>query len=304
MKYIIWGWNADARIIFDCINRNISYFVDDIGKDEETVHVYKGCPVYSVSFFCEDTTAKYIYISQVYEYSRVRKILNNLSYKEGIDFSGAFEYLPLEARFQKGQYKKGSWVPGRELLSIWKHRVCQMAQYIDEKDKSVLDAGCGTCYLKELLADKDIQYIGCDCVILSEGVWQCDFNCYEFTDIKVDVMFVSGSLEYIEPADWFLHKLCEFSNKIILSYTPLEYMPNSERRKSFGYCNSYSIQQIKDIMFWEGFRLKDSSHSVTRDLIMIFIKIKEEKNVKSRRVDKKQEAYERDYADRKSPTGI
>ena len=145
----------------------------------------------------------------------------------------------------------------------------KMASWIED-EKSILDLGCGPMWLKEYLK-KSSTYYGCDYKNRGNKTIICDFNKKEFPDIKTDLCFVSGCLEYIEDLDWFIKRISETSKTAIISYCPLDNNPFKFMRKKAAWVNHYSSYDIIKLFIEEGFKLHKID-TVTKNIIFKFVK--------------------------------
>lgn len=99
----------------------------------------------------------------------------------------------------------------------WRKRMAVVASFIDSKDKSVMDLGSGNMQLGNTLPD-GCEYIPVDYRKTSDKTIVCDFNEYEFPDIKADVVCAIGILGYIKDPEWFLEKIMSCCKKCIITY--------------------------------------------------------------------------------------
>ncbi|MBJ6799249.1 class I SAM-dependent methyltransferase [Geomonas propionica] len=135
----------------------------------------------------------------------------------------------------------------------WKRRIKGLAYLLDQ-EKSVLDLGCGRMWLREFLPD-GTRYFCCDYVARSPETIVCDFNRNEFPDLRVDVCFVSGCLEYVEDVDWFLGRIAQASDRLILSYCSTELVPGLPGRKSLAWKSHLSHDALLAKAEAAGFQL-------------------------------------------------
>lgn len=140
----------------------------------------------------------------------------------------------------------------------WKKRIAVMAGMIPA-GATVLDLGCGMEWLKDHLPEGS-GYVGVDYVGRSQNTIICDFNKREFPDERADVAFVSGCLEYIEDAPWFVSEISKHTDSCLLSYCTPEECP----RREPGWRNSYSHQGIVELFKVAGLPLRSTkSYGVT-----------------------------------------
>jgi hypothetical protein len=147
---------------------------------------------------------------------------------------GLFQYL----------FKKG-WKHNEYFMEEWKERISFMANMIGSAN-SVLDLGCGPCYLRNYVKP-GVVYYGCDYILRFSDTLVADFNKYEFPDIYVDVCFGSGILEYIYDLPWFINQCSQHCNFLIISYSSLDYYSNIRQRKKLHWVNHYTQSDLLDL---------------------------------------------------------
>jgi len=123
----------------------------------------------------------------------------------------------------------------------WKNRIRLMASFLPEK-VSVLDLGCGEMWLKGI--GEFSEYIPVDYCDRGPGTQVCDFNNGEFPAAKADYAFVSGCLEYVKDADWFVRKISEACDACVISYCTTDYTPSIDVRNERCWVNSFSRGDI------------------------------------------------------------
>jgi len=133
-----------------------------------------------------------------------------------------------------------------------------------------MDLGCGKMYLRNFL--KNNYYIPVDYTKRDDDTIICDFNKKEFPDINADICFISGCLEYIEEYSWFINKVCNNSNRVILSYCTTDEFPDLVLRKSYSWVNHLSEQTIRLLFDKNSFGLIKTDKSHNKDQIFIFEK--------------------------------
>jgi coenzyme F420-reducing hydrogenase beta subunit len=138
--------------------------------------------------------------------------------------------------------------------SAWERRIVEMTRYLENADRSVLDCGSGNMFLKKVLKD-GVKYYPVDYKKRFDETIVCDFNRKEFPDIDVDVIFLSGILEYINDPKWFLAESADRAKKIVLSYNPLDILPDIALRRSAAWVNDLSKDEIITILHSLGFLL-------------------------------------------------
>ena len=147
--------------------------------------------------------------------------------------------------------EKKTWQDIEYFDEGWKERISSMAEFIDPNVK-VMDLGCGKSWLKNYLPE-NCEYIPVDYIKRSAECIVADFNKKQFPQIKADVLFVSGCLEYIKDYSWFISKLCSHGNRIIISYCTTDEFPNWSKRKSLLWENHLSSSILINYFEKKGF---------------------------------------------------
>lgn len=99
----------------------------------------------------------------------------------------------------------------------WRKRTIALRKFICEEDRTVLDIGAGSMYLKQILPAQT-RYYPLDYTKRCADTLVYDLNKYEFPDIRVDAAVCAGILGYIKDAEWFFNQLMVCTKKIALSY--------------------------------------------------------------------------------------
>lgn len=145
------------------------------------------------------------------------------------------------AKFYNSLFDK-KWEHFEYFDDSWKKRIEIMSNYI-KPGETVLDLGCGKMWLKEYLK-QDNLYIGVDYKVRGENTLLCNFNLKEFPKFKVDISFVSGTLEYINNLGWFIGQISYYSNSCVASYCATNHFPDIKFRKKLGWVNHLSDEEI------------------------------------------------------------
>jgi hypothetical protein len=162
----------------------------------------------------------------------------------------------LQARWEDIEYFDDSW----------RQRISQMADFIPA-NATVMDLGCGREWLREIVGPEN--YTGVDYRRRGEGTVICDFNKGQFPDLRRDVAFVSGCLEYVTDHRWFIAQICEKVDMCIISYCPIETHRDLVARRRVGWVNDLTIDEIKREFGEHRFNL--STETVTlRNAILVF----------------------------------
>jgi len=166
-------------------------------------------------------------------------------------------------------YKPQNWREIEHFDKAWKKRIACMAQLIDKQSKSVVDLGCGQCWLKDILPT-DVKYTGVDykpreCA----NNIVCDFNGGEFPDVAADVVFCSGILEYIEDLPAFINNICAITNQVILSYCSIDFSHNDlEIRESLGWKNHLSSTDMIGLFLKNDFSVVRINQEIPGNIIL------------------------------------
>lgn len=169
-------------------------------------------------------------------------------------------------------YKPRNWREFEYFDETWKKRIACMAQLIDANSKSVMDLGCGKCWLKDMLPT-GVEYIGVDyksreCV---DNII-CDFNAGEFPRVLTDVVFCSGVLEYIVELPVFVEHICAITDQVILSYCSTDFYSDIGFRKSLGWKNHLSGLDMITLFFKNNFFPANITLDIPGNMIVKFIK--------------------------------
>jgi hypothetical protein len=148
----------------------------------------------------------------------------------------------------------------------FRQRVNQMAEFVP-KNATVMDLGCGKCWLREIVGSE--HYTGIDYRPRGEETIICDFNERQFPEIRRDVAFVSGCLEYIDDYQWFIQKICEAARMCILSYCPVESYADLGARRRAGWVNHLTIEDIKREFCARGFYLSAEAVTPLQNAILV-----------------------------------
>jgi hypothetical protein len=146
-----------------------------------------------------------------------------------------------------------------------------MSELIEE-EKEVLDLGCGRMWLRDYLPP-NARYWGCDYVKRDHNTIVCDFNQREFPAKRVDLMFISGCLEYVQDVDWFLENVARNCSSLILSYCTLELNPSPTVRNSLGWKSHLSLSGLLAKLLSKGFVLSRIMADVDGNVILKLRKV-------------------------------
>ncbi len=150
----------------------------------------------------------------------------------------------------------------------WKNRIRSMSQYLRPTD-AVLDLGCGQMWLKELLSPENC-YHGCDYMDRGPGTLVCDFNARQFPDVKADVTFISGCLEYVEDVEWFTARVAAAAPKCIIAYCILKAGDDKAKRRQNAWVNDLTEEGLIELMGRHGLSLRTKGERLMSSQVYVF----------------------------------
>lgn len=127
-----------------------------------------------------------------------------------------------------------------------------MSQLIPEDVKVLMDIGCGEELLKEFLC-KDIKYYGLDYCERNKETIICDINKEKLPDIKVDLYYMAGIIDYVTDIPNFIKQLSR-AKYVVMSKTRNErFIRLDDKVMDSGYMNygisSYYCSNLITDMF-------------------------------------------------------
>jgi len=175
---------------------------------------------------------------------------------------------------------KNTWTKENKYSDYMNMRVKKMIGLVDLlRASKIMDLGCGPQNLKKYINNFNVYY-PVDALDNSEGVILKDFNKKEFFDKKVDLIFCSGVIEYINDYKWFFSKITENTNHVLLSY---HFKENNPVKEDLWVNELYTDELIAEFRK-NGFILEYFDESVLwKEQILLFKK----KDVKSIRKEEK-----------------
>jgi hypothetical protein len=157
----------------------------------------------------------------------------------------------LQKLWGKSDYRR--WGDYHSLSPDWDPRTEQIARLI-RPGASVLEFGAGRMVLKKYLA-AGCTYTPSDLVARADGMIVCDLNAPELpVFLPHDVAVFSGVLEYINDVQSVISHIGQFVETIIASYVVREYISQRLTRRSMGWVNSFTSEEIEEIFSRAGFR--------------------------------------------------
>jgi tetratricopeptide (TPR) repeat protein len=139
----------------------------------------------------------------------------------------------------------------------WEYGAQRAADFIPA-GATVLDLGCGGMALERCLP-ACCRYLPCDLTRHDERITVCDFNAGEFPDAQAevaDIVTALGVLEFIFDPQSFLRHLRQWQRPVVVTYGVLDGLPNPDDRRSLGWVNDISLDEMKILVGEAGFRIQ------------------------------------------------
>lgn len=150
----------------------------------------------------------------------------------------------------------------------WRNRIEGMSRYIGPSE-SVLDLGCGPMWLKEFLGPAN-RYFPCDYKDRGSGTLLCDFNARQFPDVRADVAFISGSLEYIDDYEWFVGRVTAASTKCVIAYCVATPESTLSKRRQNAWVNHLTEGELVGLFQRHGMKLAERGERYMSSRIYVF----------------------------------
>lgn len=202
-----------------------------------------------------------VIINDTRKYEEIKKKLEKYGLIENIHF---FNGWKLDSNFYHEVYADKGWQEFEQSDTNalkrqrqgWKDRARAMSQLIPEDVKVLMDIGCGEELLKEFLC-KDIKYYGLDYCERNKETIICDINKEKLPDIKVDLYYMAGIIDYVTDIPNFIKQLSR-AKYVVMSKTRNErFIRLDDKVMDSGYMNygisSYYCSNLITDMFENGF---------------------------------------------------
>lgn len=152
----------------------------------------------------------------------------------------------------------------------WRRRIEIMAGFVPPDAGSILDVGCGRMWLRDYIP-RTCEYRGLDYVSRGDGCLVCDLNRQEFPPERVDVVFISGCMEYVEDYRWFLRTVAARSRKrVILSYCVVDRFDNMPQRRASAWVSDLSEAMLLEECAAVGLSLISKMEVPSGDRVYVF----------------------------------
>lgn len=202
-----------------------------------------------------------VIINDTRKYEEIKKKLEKYGLIENIHF---FNGWKLDSNFYHEVYADKGWQEFEQSDTNalkrqrqgWKDRARAMSQLIPEDVKVLMDIGSGEELLKEFLC-KDIKYYGLDYCERNKETIICDINKEKLPDIKVDLYYMAGIIDYVIDIPNFIKQLSR-AKYVVMSKTRNErFIRLDDKVMDSGYMNygisSYYCSNLITDMFEIGF---------------------------------------------------
>lgn len=182
-----------------------------------------------------------VIINDTRKYEEIKKKLEKYGLIENIHF---FNGWKLDSNFYHEVYADKGWQEFEQSDTNalkrqrqgWKDRARAMSQLIPEDVKVLMDIGCGEELLKEFLC-KDIKYYGLDYCERNKETIICDINKEKLPDIKVDLYYMAGIIDYVIDIPNFIKQLSR-AKYVVMSKTRNErFIRLDDKVMDSGYMN-------------------------------------------------------------------
>ncbi len=213
---------------------------------------------------CSDIGITTLNCSGVQYIEEATKIISDGG-REGIDFYSIVDYgayiEKTEILLNKIKGSVREWRDNEYLTSDWYSRCETLLGFVESKDSTLLDIGCGSGNVIECIRNMDleqIKYYGLDYVSRNENTLVYDLNEYQFPDEEYDVFLCSGVIEYVVDADWFFEQFSKCRKQAVISYCLMERADSVLDRRRSCWKSDLTMRQIINMMSCQGFVLFNS----------------------------------------------
>lgn len=218
-----------------------------------------------------------VIINDTRKYEEIKKKLEKYGLIENIHF---FNGWKLDSNFYHEVYADKGWQEFEQSDTNalkrqrqgWKDRARAMSQLIPEDVKVLMDIGCGEELLKEFLC-KDIKYYGLDYCERNKETIICDINKEKLPDIKVDLYYMAGIIDYVIDIPNFIKQLSR-AKYVVMSKTRNErFIRLDDKVMDSGYMNygisSYYCSNLITDMFEIGFVCRKCNGTINKGMNII-----------------------------------
>lgn len=284
MKHIIFG-GFDYAVLYEmdqnAILDGIDYFVD---VDKSLIgQKYLGKPIRDIAVLKEeDPENMIILIGSIVYRTELELILKDMGFKENknymwaIAFNGDGECRRLWKHIEWSDKKENADnIDALERKEYFYERLRLVAKMIDfGKIECVVDLGAAKEALKNFIPE-NVNYIPVDYIQYTEKTNVMNFNEYEFPTIseKEKTCIVAiGILGYCADWKWFLDKMIENANCIIIGHDDFARVSREYRRTHWTRYNALFDHEIIRYMVSKEMRFIDSVDYRLRTTICKFEK--------------------------------
>ncbi|MDQ0468013.1 hypothetical protein [Labrys wisconsinensis] len=145
----------------------------------------------------------------------------------------------------EGRSDIARWSGGAVFAPAWDERTRKLAALLPEKIKTVVDFGCGTMALRDMLP-AGVRYVPVDIAPRGPDTIVLDLNAPTLPALPAgDVGFFSGSLEYVIDLRRLIAVLLRTYRHIICSYAATNNAPDQIRqRRRGGWVNDLKVSEF------------------------------------------------------------
>lgn len=218
-----------------------------------------------------------VIINDTRKYEEIKKKLEKYGLIENIHF---FNGWKLDSNFYHEVYADKGWQEFEQSDTNalkrqrqgWKDRARAMSQLIPEDVKVLMDIGCGEELLKEFLC-KDIKYYGLDYCERNKETIICDINKEKLPDIKVDLYYMAGIIDYVIDIPNFIKQRSR-AKYVVMSKTRNErFIRLDDKVMDSGYMNygisSYYCSNLITDMFEIGLSVEKCNGTINKGMNII-----------------------------------
>ena len=285
MKHIIFG-GFDYAVLYEmdqnAILNGIDYFVD---TDEKRIGTtYLGKPIKPLTALEEENPEEImiligsiVYRTELEMHLKAMGFEADKHYMWAIAFTGDEKCSRLWAHTEWSDKEKNAEnlkAVAESEYCLQRFRVAESMVNWEEYD-TVVDLGAANERLAEVIP-QDIKYVPVDYIKYTERTVLCDINKYEFPEKQYfmgkTVVFSIANIQYCHDWKWYLRKLAESSDCIVLEHSDFARIAREYRRANWTRYNALFDHEIIGYMQKLGFVLADSKDFRLRSTIYKFVK--------------------------------
>jgi len=161
------------------------------------------------------------------------------------------------------------WSDPASLHDSWRPRSMRAAHFVPQ-GATLLDIGCGKMMIENHLPEA-CRYIPVDIVARDERTLVCDLNKQEYPPLNgVTHISILGVLEYLNDPKAFWDWLSQSHARIILSYVTFVPAFPAHRRRTMGWINDFTHDEIIALAQKAGFQLVSEEKIPPDNVLFVF----------------------------------